>query len=40
MSPELVVTAPVDTQQEEAEIDDFDITSYHNEMMKPTKRKR
>ncbi|KAG2176697.1 hypothetical protein INT44_007361 [Umbelopsis vinacea] len=40
MSPELVVTKPMDLQQEVVKTEEFDISSYHNEMMKPAKRKR
>ena len=40
MSPELVVSGPVIVKKDEDEEDDFDITRYHQEMMKPVKRKR
>jgi hypothetical protein len=38
MSPELYVAPSVQNDQDDDE--DFDITRYHSEMMKPVKRKR
>jgi hypothetical protein len=40
MSPELVVSGPVIVKKDDDEENDFDITRYHQEMMKPVKRKR
>lgn len=40
MSPELLVIKPMESQQEVVKMEDLDIASYHNEMMKPAKRKR